>query len=179
MGFFSAFNTSAAAVSDDPFHVDGNTYNVQVSGADLKEFKNIPYFVIQLTIVGGQNAGKSASSMHRMIPWTQQERASQGDFEAMNARLLSNFKVEMLNFGIKEEVLDQFDPNNVTHRNKLLGIKGTAYIESKNGFTNYKDFQRAVSAAPVQNAEPAMDTQTIQEEAAPDQDAINDLMSGF
>lgn len=177
-GFFSAFGTTANEVSEDPFHVDGNTYNVAVTGSDLKTFKEIPYFVIQLTIADGKNAGKSASTMHRMKPWTQQERAQQGDFEAMNARVLSNFKVDMIAFGLSEEGLNQFDPNNAAHRSSLLGIKGQAYIESKNGYTNYKDFQRAVPATPVQQSA-GIATQESPAAPVPDADAINDLMSGF
>ena len=174
-GFFSAFGAKAYEVSEDPFHVDGNTYNVSVSSAEQKTFKEIPYFVVEVTIADGKNAGKSASTMHRLIPWTASERAEKNDHEAMNARVLSNFKVDMLNFGIAEDMLDVFDPTNPTHRNSLLGIKGTAWIESKNGYTNYKDFKRAVAAAPVQTAAPA----TPESQGAPDQSAIDDLMSGF
>lgn len=177
-GFFSAFGTTAAQVSDDPFAVDGNTYNVAVTGADHKTFKEIPYFVIQLTIADGKNAGKSASSMHRMIPWTAAERAAEGDYLAMNERVKSNFKVEMTAFGLSNEGLDQFDPTNAAHRSSLLGIKGTAYIETKKGYTNYKDFQRAIPATPVQQSA-GIATQESPAAPVPDADAINDLMSGF
>lgn len=175
-GFFSAFGTTAAQVSDDPFAVDGNTYNVAVTGSDHKTFKDIPYFVLQLTIADGKNAGKTASAMHRMIPWTAQERSAEGDYLAMNERVKSNFKVAMRELGLSDEGIDTFDPTNVSHRNSLLGIKGTAWIETKKGYTNYKDFQRAVAAAPVQSAAPA--TQETQG-AVPDQSAIEDLIKGF
>lgn len=173
MGFFDAFGTKAAEVSEDPFSVPDNTYNVAITEAGVKTFKDIPYFMVRLTIASGKEAGKSASSMHRMIPWTAQERSDKGDHEAMNERVKSNYKREMLSFGISEEGLDKFDPNSVQHCNSLLGIKGTAFIKSQNGFTNFSDFQRTV-AAPVHEA-----TAPAQETQEPNEDAIADLMSGF
>lgn len=176
MGFFSAFGKTASEVSEDPFSVPANTYAVAITEVGKKVFKDIPYFVVKLTIANGPEAGKSASSMHRTTPWTPQERASQGDYEAMNARTVSNYKREMISFGISEEGLDKFDPDNVQHCTSLLGIKGTAYIETKNGFTNFSDFQRSVAAAPVTENTAMVTTPETQ---APSDDAIADLMNGF
>lgn len=154
---FSAFGKSAAEVETDPFKIPENTYNVTVSGAEKKEFKNVPYFVIEFTVVGGEHAGKNVSQMLRLIPWTQAERPE--DYQVMTARTVSSLKKWLIDCGIDEGQLDAFNP--AIHGKALLGIKGTADIgPNKQGYNQISNFTRTAVAAPANapvNAEPAQE----------------------
>lgn len=167
---FSAFGKSAAEVEADPFAIPDNTYNVTVTGAEKKELKDVPYFIIEFTIADGEHQGKSVNQMLRLIPWTQAERPN--DYQAMTARTVSSLKKALLDLGISEEGLDAFNP--ASHGRALLGIKGTADIgPNKKGYNTISNFQRAAVAAPVnapQNAEPAQEV---------DEDALNALMGNL
>lgn len=149
-GLFDAFGVSAADVSENPFGISKpNRYECVLTDSDVKEFgdegKQIPYWVNVYTIKGGPEDGKSANSMHRLIPWTQEERAMQGDVEAMNARLLSGYKKELMDLGIPEEAMNAFDPRNPAHRNKVVGMKGSAWFgpqKGKPGYNAVSEFKR-------------------------------------
>lgn len=180
MGFFDQFNTTAEAVSTNPFFVPTNDYNVAITAAENKTFSDIPYLMIDFTIADGSHAGKKASTMLRLIPWTQAERAAEGDYETMNMRLLSSYKKTLLELGIAEAMLNQFDPRNPQHLSKLLGIRGTGRIETKGDYTNIDKFQRTVAAsetaAPMNSPAPVAAGPV---EAAPNQAALDSLLSGF
>lgn len=150
-GLFDAFGVSASDISENPFEItEPNRYGCVVTDSEIKEFgpegSKKPYWVITYTVKGSKHDGKSANSMHRLVPWTPEERSQQGDFEAMNARLLSAYKKELLNLGIPEEALNAFDPKNHAHRSKIVGIKGTAWFgpqKNNPGFNAVADFSRA------------------------------------
>lgn len=154
---FSAFGKSASEVEADPFKIPDNTYDVSISGAEKKEFKDVPYFVIEFTIVGGEHAGKNVSQMLRLIPWTAQERPN--DYAAMTARTVSSLKKWLLDCGIDESQLDSFNP--AIHGRALLGIKGKADIgPNAKGYNQISNFVRSAVAAPANaptNAEPAQE----------------------
>lgn len=168
--FFDQFGVTADDVSENPYSIDEpNYYPCMVTGAEVKHFgpnKDIPHMVIELTVQGGKHAGKSANDMHRLKPWTQAERASQGDYEAMNARLLSGYKKSLLSYGIPEAALNAFNPTNSDHLRKLVGIKGVAWFGPQTNNPQYnsvRDFKReelvqgnatAQSSAP-QNSAPS------------------------
>lgn len=160
MSLFDAFGVSAADVNENPFQISKpNRYACILSESDVKEFgkdgeQKIPYWVNEYTINdGGENDGKSANSMHRLIPWTPEERmAANGgkdDSKAMNARLLSGYKKELMNLGIPVEAMNAFDPKNPAHRNKVIGLKGSAWFgPQKNNpeFNTMSEFQREEKA---------------------------------
>lgn len=167
---FDAFGVNPEEVSIDPFSIPDNTYNVSVTGAEKKELKEIPYFVIEFTVVGGQHAGKSVNNMLRLSPWTAQERPD--DWEAMNARAVSSLKKALLEVGIAENMLKAFNP--AIHGSALLGIKGTADIgPNKKGYNTISNFQRQAVAAPASAPVTAEPTATV------DQSAIDALMAGL
>ena len=149
-GLFDDFGVSASDVSENPFEITvPNRYTCVLTESDIKEFGKevkVPYWVNVYTIKGGKEDGKSANTLHRMTPWTKEERATQGDTEAMNARLLSGYKKELMNLGIPEEAMNAFDPKNPNHRNKIIGLKGSAWFgpNSKNpGYNEIRDFERS------------------------------------
>lgn len=163
-GLFDLFGVNAADVSENPYQITvPNRYKCVVTESDVKEFgpegAKVPYWTIEYTVKdGGQQDGKSANSLHRLVPWTPEERSEKGDHEAMNARLLSNYKKELLNLGIPEEALNAFDPKNPTHRNKVVGIKGSAWFgpqKSNPEFNAVSDFQRAEAAADTSSSDVA------------------------
>lgn len=183
MGFFDQFNTTAEAVNTNPFAVPTNDYEVAVSASENKEFGGIPYWTVEVTITSGPHAGKNGSQMIRLIPWTSPERAGKGkngenDFEAMNARLLAAYKLLLLQLGIAEGMVNSFDPTNPQHVGKMLGIRGTARIETKGEYTNFKNFQRTVVAAPSESGNAPTNAGTT-EAAAPNKEAMDALLSGF
>lgn len=176
MGFFDQFNTTAEAVSTNPFFVPTNDYEVAITASENKTFNDIPYWVIEFSIASGAHAGKNASTMLRLIPWTAAERP-QGDFETMNARLISQFKKTLVELGIAENMMNAFDPKNPAHISKILGIRGTGRIETKGDYTNIRDFQRTVTGSSEEAVTaPVAGTK---EAEAPNQDAVNALLSGF
>lgn len=172
---FSAFGANAATVETDPFRIPRNKYLTKVTGAEVKTLKEIPYFVIEYTITdpNSDHAGKSASQMLRLIPWTQSERPE--DHKTMNARTIGSYKKALLDLGIADNMLDAFNPRQ--HGAKLLGISGAADIGPNNkGYNNVFGFERTVTApAP---AEAAAMSETVSNPTV-DSDALNDLMGNF
>jgi hypothetical protein len=148
--FFSAFGVNPNDVDENPFSIPKNSYNVFLSDAGVKEFKNIEYFVIEWSIADGAHKGKSVSDMHRMQPWTPAER---DDWEAMNVRAVSSFKKALLDLGIPAAALGQFNPR--TMGQKLVGIKGTATVgpqKNRPEYNSLSNFTRGKSANSTSNA---------------------------
>lgn len=146
---FEAFGVSADDVSENPYSIsDPDVYACQVTSAEVKSFPSNPalnYLVFEYTITEGKHAGKTANSMHRLAPWTEQERAGKGsngtnDYQAMNTRLLSNYKKELLALGVPEAALNQFKPS--THAAKLVGIKGKAFFGPQKNNPEYNTVAR-------------------------------------
>ena len=162
--FFGQFGVSPDDVSENPYSItDPNRYACMVSSVEVKEFgkegaPKIPYLVFEYTVQGGKHAGKTANDMHRLIPWTAQERASQGDHEAMNARLLSGYKKALLSLGIPEAALSVFNPRNSEHTKKLVGVRGTAWFGPQknnpqyNTVSNFERDDNATGNATAQSA---------------------------
>lgn len=178
-GLFDAFGVSAEEVNENPFEITvPNRYNCVLTESEFVEFgedgAKIPYWRNTYTVKGGKEDGKSANTLHRLTPWTAEERATQGDKDAMNARLLSGYKKELMNLGIPEEAMNAFDPKNPNHRNKVIGMKGSAWFgpNKKNpGFNQVSDFQRAekveestedVSTASVTNSNDEVDMSALE-----------------
>lgn len=167
---WDAFGVNPNDVDENPFSVPKNVYNVVISAAEIKTFKDIPYFSIQYDITDGTHAGKGASDMHRMIPWTAAERPE--DWQAMNARALTSFKKALLDIGIPEGALKDFKP--AIHGQKLVGIKGTATIGPQKNRPEYNaisNFSRKQSAAqtPAPVAEKPVEAETD----------VSDLFAGW
>ena len=171
---FSAFGADAATVETDPFKIPRNKYNVTVTGAEVKKLKEIEYFMVELTITGDTDqAGKSCDNMLRIQPWTDAERP-QGDAKTMNARTIGSYKKALLELGIREEMLNAFNPR--TQGGKLLGIKGVAELGPNNkGYNNVFSFERPAVSTPteVAQAESAVSAPTV------DASALDSLMSGL
>jgi hypothetical protein len=126
---FEAFGVTAEEVSENPFSIDKvDDYNFIVTDAEVKSFPknpNIPYFVITFTVDGGQYSGRSANAMHRLVPVTLAEKnGDQSKVDFSNAMALTNYKKALLDLGIPQEAIGQFNPR--IHGAKLKGIKGTA-----------------------------------------------------
>ncbi|ASZ73191.1 hypothetical protein NELLIE_38 [Arthrobacter phage Nellie] len=150
---WDAFGVNANDVDENPFKIPANTYDVVISGAGVATHKDIPYFEVEISIVGGAEAGKSAKIMHRTIPWTSQER---DDWQAMNMRLLANYKKDLLAFGIPAGALQEFKP--AIHGPKLMGIKGKAWMgPQKNNpdFNTVRNFTRNDNGAGAQSSAPS------------------------
>lgn len=175
---FSAFGiTDIDAVQTDPFKIPRNRYEVTVTGAEVKLVKEIKYFIVEFTISdpASEHTGKSVDSMNRIQPWTDAERAEQGDTKTMNARTIGQYKLTLLQLGIAPTMLGTFDPN--TMGQKLLGIKGTADIGPNNkGYNNLFEFTRQATAS-----SPEATAQATQAVSAPavDASALDALMNGF
>lgn len=171
---WDAFGVNANEVDENPFKIPANTYDVVISGAEVKDFKDIPYFVVELSIVGGDQAGKSANIMHRIVPWTASER---DDWQAMNMRLLANYKKDLLSFGIPAGALQEFKPK--VHGPKLMGIKGKAWLgPQKNNpdFNSVRNFTRNENGAGAQSS--STPTQVAATPAPAENTAITDDLLG-
>jgi hypothetical protein len=176
---FSAFGANAATVETDPFKIPHNKYAVTITGSEVKDIKDVPYWEIEYTITtpDSEQQGKSANNLLRLTPWTQAERPE--DYKTMNARTIGSYKKALLELGIREDQLDTFNPR--TMGAKIIGIKGYATIgPNKKGYNAIFDFERAATAsasAPVatQNTEAA----TSVSQTVPDADALASLMGNL
>lgn len=168
-GLFDAFGVSASEVNENPFEITvPNRYNCVLTDSELKEFGDdgakVPYWKNTYTIKGGKEDGKTANTLYRLTPWTDAERAEKGDKDALNARLLSGYKKELMNLGIPEEAMNAFDPKNPNHRNKVIGMKGSAWFgpDKRNpGFNMVNDFQRADKNAEESAPEASIDSAQV------------------
>jgi hypothetical protein len=177
---FSAFGADAATVETDPFKIPHNKYAVTVTGSEVKDIKEVPYWEIEFTITSpnSDQAGKSANNLLRLVPWTVTERPE--DYKTMNARTIGSYKKALLELGVREDQLKTFNPR--TMGAKVIGIKGYATIgPNKKGYNAIFEFERAVAAsasAPTatQNSEPVRVNDTT---TAVDSDALAALMGNL
>jgi len=178
MSIFSAFGvTDVAAVQTDPFKIPRNRYSVLVSGAEVKKIKEVDYFIVELTIAdtSSEHDGKNANNMLRIQPWLESEVTADQNAKTLNARTIGSYKKALLELGISETMLDQFDPR--TMGTKLLGIRGTADIgPNKNGYNTVFEFTREVTAASPQATAEA--TQAVSSPAV-DASALDALMGNL
>lgn len=157
---FEAFGVDADSVDADPFSIkEVNTYPFVVSNAEVKTFKDIQYFVIEFSITEGKYAGRGASVMNRITPFSPGEE----DFEVKKARALSNYKKSLLDLGLPESAIKMFNVR--THANKLVGIRGTATFGPQKGRPEYNSVsnikvQNAASGTATESGSPASVTQT-------------------
>ncbi|ALY09310.1 hypothetical protein FDG92_gp39 [Arthrobacter phage Jasmine] len=172
---WDAFGVNANDVDENPFKIPAAVYDVQISGAGVATHKDIPYFEVEVSILGSDQAGKSAKIMHRMTPWTAAER---DDWQAMNMRLLANFKKDLLSFGIPAGALQEFKP--AIHGPKLMGIKGKAWMgPQKNNpdFNTVRNFTKNESGAGAQTTSSAPN---VAANPAPVENAIDmDALAGW
>jgi hypothetical protein len=118
---FEAFGVDADSVDADPFSIkEVNSYPFVISSAEVKTFKDIQYFVVEFSITEGKMAGRGASVMSRITPFSPGEE----DFEVKKARALSNYKKSLLDIGLNEGQIKAFNVR--IHADKLIGIRGTA-----------------------------------------------------
>lgn len=169
--FFSAFGVNPNDVDENPFSIPKNSYNVVLSDAGVKEFKNIEYFVIEWSIADGAHKGKTVSDMHRMQPWTPAER---DDWEAMNVRAVSSFKKALLDLGIPASALGQFNPR--TMGSKLVGIKGTATVGPQKNRPEYNSLSNFTRKTASQEVAPVS---AAPSEAPAAQENIADLLGDW
>lgn len=149
---FEAFGVSSDDVSSNPFSIDKvDTYNFMITDAEVKAFPknpNIPYFVITYSVADGVYAGRTANSMHRLVPWTLAEKnGDQGAVDFQNAMALTNYKKELLDLGIPEEAVGSFNPR--VHGAKLKGIKGTATFGPQKNNPQYNSVSNVKVGASV------------------------------
>lgn len=172
--FFSAYGTTVDNVDENPFVAPDNTYAVAVTKAEVTDFGKDggpKFFSIEYSITKGPHSGKRANQLFRMTPLT---AADKEDFEADNARTLSNYKKAMLDLGLKEEKLAVFNPG--TMGGMLVGISGTArmFPSKREGYNNVSGFQRPTVSQEA-TATPVADTSN----ATPDPEAVSNLLDGF
>lgn len=149
---FEAFGVPAEDVSDNPFSIDEvNTYNFMITDAEVKAFpKNpdIPYFVITYSVADGKYSGRTANSMHRLVPVTLAEKnGDQGKVDFSNTMALTNYKKELLDLGIPAEAVGSFNPR--IHGAKLKGIKGTATFGPQKGNPQYNSVSNVKVGASI------------------------------
>jgi len=180
---FSAFGvTDAKTVETDPFKIPRNKYKVTITGSEVKDIKEIPYWEIEFTITqpeSDQN-GKSANNLLRLSPWTPAERPE--DYKTMNARTIGSYKKALLDLGIAEDKLDAFNPR--IHGARVIGITGVADIgPNAKGYNAIFDFQRTVASAPAADAGNSESVNSAPVSAAPaqavDADALAALMGNL
>lgn len=181
--FFSAYNTTAENVDENPFVAPDNTYKVMVSQSEVTDFGKDggpDFFSIEYTIEGGPHGGKRANMLFRMTPLTAAD--GQENWETANARTVSNYKKALLDLGMSEAGMNMFNPR--TMGNKLVGIKGTARVfpSKREGYNNISGFQR--EAIPTVNtdasASPAVSTPAVNTAVTePNADALANLLNGF
>jgi hypothetical protein len=177
--FFSAYGTTASAVDENPFVAPDNTYKVVVSAAEVTNFKKDDgpdFFSIEISIDGGPHGGKRANFLFRMTPMT---AADSDEYETANARTLSNYKACMISLGMKEDMLNLFNPR--TMGSKLVGIKGTARVfpSKREGYNNVSNFQRAGVTVESPATETPAAVVGAPATSEPDADELAKLMSGF
>lgn len=148
---FEAFGVDADTVDADPFSIKKvNTYPFVVSNAEVKTFKEIQYFVIELSITEGEMAGRGASVMSRITPFSPSEE----DYEVKKARALSNYKKALLDLGLPETAIKQFNVR--VHADKLVGIRGTATFGPQKGNPQYNSVSNIkVAGSAIPGAEGA------------------------
>jgi hypothetical protein len=176
---FSAFGvTDTSTVETDPFKIPYNKYPVQITGSEVKDIKDVPYWEIEFTIMdpNSPHSGKTANNLLRLSPWTQAERPE--DYKTMNARTIGSYKKALLDCGIKEEHLNSFNPR--LHGTKIIGIKGFATIgPNKKGYNAIFEFERAqavsASTSATENSAPVSATPTPEVDA----DALANLMGNL
>ena len=174
---FSAFGANAATVETDPFKIPAGKYSVQVTGSEVKDIKEVPYWEIEFTIMdpNSEQAGKTVNNLLRLQPWTQAERPE--DFKTMNARTIGSYKKALLDLGIREDMLDSFNPR--THGTRVVGIKGFATIQpNKKGYNTISEFTRTDAVSASANSAPENSIPTSAP-AAVDADALANLMGNL
>lgn len=149
--FFGNYGVTADEVNENPFSIPHGTYDVVVSGAEVKSFKKNPdieYFVIEYQIERGTEAGKTAQKMFREKKLT---AADSQDYLTQNARTLSNFKKEMLALGLTDAQINGFDTR--VHGTKLVGIRGTAVMGPQKGNEEYNSISNFTRAGAADDSE--------------------------
>lgn len=174
---FSAFGVQdASTVETDPFKIPYAKYRVTITGSEVKDIKDVPYWEIEFTITdqGSEQAGKSANNLLRLTPWSQAERPE--DYKTMNARTIGSYKKALLDCGIREEMLNSFNPR--TMGAKIIGIKGYATIgPNKKGYNAIFEFEReAVASTP---AEAAANSEAVNVPQEVNSDALAALMGNL
>lgn len=175
---FAEFGVTPEEVDENPFRIPKGRYNCTITDAKVSAFKNspeIPQFMIELTVDDGPHAGKKAQINHRLKKWTAEERAQQNDAETMNARLLSNYKRDLMAFGFPPEVIKAFRPANPDHVKKLIGLRGNAVFGPQPNnpeFNMVSDFVRADNGGADNSPAPSV-TPVAQQSESVDMSALN------
>jgi hypothetical protein len=118
---FADFGVDPDSVDPDPFSIkEVDTYPFVVTGAEVKKYNEIEYFVVDYSITEGKMAGRGARTMHRITPFNPGEE----DFAVKKARAISNYKKSLMDLGLPEVAINAFNVRH--HAQKLVGIRGTA-----------------------------------------------------
>lgn len=156
---WDAFGVSADDVSENPFYIPRDDYNVNVE-AEVKSWKDggPVYFVINFTIMDGAFRGMGANRMFPVKPLTANDDA---EFKTKNARTLTSIKKTLIELGLTHEQINafRFTPE---FASAITGIKGKADIgpqknndqySSVYGFTRNESVSGSVpTSAPSQVA---------------------------
>lgn len=159
---FAEFGVTPDEVEENPFRIPKGRYNCTITDAKVDSFKNspdIPQLMIEFTVSDGPHAGKKAQTNHRLKKWTPEERAEKGDHDAMNARLLSNYKRDLMAFGFSSEIMKAFRPANPDHTKKLIGLAGSANFGPQPNnpeFNMVSDFERASNGGAESSPAPSV-----------------------
>lgn len=144
MGLFDKLGTP---VEDIPtsYEIKDGGYQFQIEDMTVKVFDDdhatMPgqtAIMVKLMIIDGDNEteiGKTFTDFLR-IP----DPDLQGKTAAFYA---SNLKAHLLQFGVPEGVLEDFDPEDEDHKALIVGAVGTGSLKTNNkGFQNLSSFER-------------------------------------
>ena len=122
---WDAFGVTADDVSENPFYIPRDDYNVNVE-AEVKSWKEggPVYFVVNYTIMDGAYRGMGANRMFPKKPLTADDDK---EFKTKNARTLTSIKKTLIELGLSAEQINafRFTPE---FASAITGIKGVADI---------------------------------------------------
>lgn len=148
---WDAFGVSADDVSENPFYIPRDEYNVNVD-AEVKAWKDggPEYFVVNFTIMDGPFRGMGANRMFPKKPLTAEDDA---EYRTKNARTLTSLKKTLIELGLTPSQINafRFTPD---FAKAISGIKGKADIgpqKNNDQYSSVYGFTRGNASAPIEN----------------------------
>lgn len=149
---WDVFGVTADDVSENPFYIPRDVYNVNVE-AEVKSWKDggPVYFVVNYTIMDGPQRGMGANRMFPVKPLTVNDDA---EYKTKNARTLTSIKKTLIELGLNPEQINafRFTPD---FAKAITGIKGTADIGPQKNNDQYSSVYEFTKAATLATGTPS------------------------
>ena len=166
MSIWDDFGVDVDKVEENPFAVPLDEYPTKVD-AEVKRFKSDgpEFFVFHYVITGGAYSGKGADKIFPLKPLRQGEDP---EWEAKNARTLSNLKKTLIELGMSVDQIRQFKLNpQYAQAVSAAGVRGTAKIgPQKNNPQFNAVYEFAKAASPTVSSAPSV-VQSVPNVAVP------------